>query len=98
MAIKSISMEEAEKLPKMTDKRIKEIEQFEDKDYEDCKPLSAEQIADLKPARLLHPEWYRPTKTMVNLRIDTDVLEAFKSQGKGYQTRINEVLRRYVFG
>ena len=49
-------MEEAEKLPKMTEKRLKEIEQFEDKDFEDCKPLTAEQIAELKPARLRHPE------------------------------------------
>jgi len=56
MAIRSISMEEAEKLPKMTEKRLKEIEQFEDKDFEDCKPLTAEQIAELKPVRLLHPE------------------------------------------
>ena len=49
-------MEEAEKLPKMTEKRLKEIEQFEDKDFEDCKPLTAKQIAELKPARLRHPE------------------------------------------
>ena len=32
----------------------------------------------------------------VNLRLDADVLRFFKSQGKGYQTRINAVLRSYV--
>lgn len=30
------------------------------------------------------------------LRLDPEVLEFFKSQGKGYQTAINKVLRRYV--
>jgi uncharacterized protein (DUF4415 family) len=36
-----------------------------------------------------------PPKTSVSLRIDADVLEWFKAQGLGYQTRINAVLRAY---
>ena len=36
-----------------------------------------------------------PAKTSVSLRIDTDVLEWFKAQGPGYQTRINAVLRAF---
>ncbi|MGA7539790.1 MAG: BrnA antitoxin family protein [Steroidobacteraceae bacterium] len=36
-----------------------------------------------------------PPKASVSLRIDADVLEWFKSQGTGYQTRINAVLRAY---
>ncbi len=35
-------------------------------------------------------------KQPVKLRIDRDVLAFFKSQGKGYQTRINAVLKSYV--
>ncbi len=35
-------------------------------------------------------------KRDVHLRIDKDVLEWFKNQGKGYQRRINAVLRAYV--
>ena len=34
-------------------------------------------------------------KTHTGLRIDTDILEWFKSSGKGYQTRINAILRSY---
>lgn len=34
-------------------------------------------------------------KTSVSLRIDADILEWFKAQGSGYQTRINAVLRAY---
>jgi uncharacterized protein (DUF4415 family) len=37
-----------------------------------------------------------PPKTSVSLRIDTDVLEWFKAQGPGYQTRINAVLRAFM--
>jgi uncharacterized protein (DUF4415 family) len=37
-----------------------------------------------------------PAKQPVTLRIDEDVLEWFKSQGKGYQTRINKLLRLYM--
>ena len=36
-----------------------------------------------------------PPKASVSLRIDADVLEWFKSQGSGYQTRMNAVLRAY---
>lgn len=37
---------------------------------------------------------YRPTKTSTTVRIDTDVLLWLRSQGKGYQSRINAILRR----
>ena len=35
-------------------------------------------------------------KTQITLRLDTDVLEWFKAQGKGYQTSINALLKAYV--
>ena len=34
-------------------------------------------------------------KTSISLRVDADVLEWFKAQGPGYQTRINAVLRAF---
>ena len=35
-------------------------------------------------------------KQLLSLRIDSDVLAWFRVQGKGYQTRINAILRKYV--
>lgn len=35
-------------------------------------------------------------KQIVTIRLDTDMLEWFKSAGPGYQTRINQVLRDYM--
>ena len=38
--------------------------------------------------------FYKPVKRLKSLRIDADVLAYFESQGPGYQTRINDVLRQ----
>ena len=36
-----------------------------------------------------------PPKASISLRVDADVLEWFRAQGPGYQTRINAVLRAF---
>jgi uncharacterized protein (DUF4415 family) len=38
-------------------------------------------------------QFYRPVKQQLTVRIDADVLEWLKSQGKGYQSRLNTILR-----
>lgn len=57
----------------------------------DAQPLSDAQLA----APLRRPRG-RPalavTKIATNVRLDPDVLQAFKATGAGWQTRINEVL------
>jgi uncharacterized protein (DUF4415 family) len=35
-----------------------------------------------------------PTKVLTTIRLDADVIAFFRAQGRGYQTRINEALRR----
>jgi uncharacterized protein (DUF4415 family) len=46
-------------------------------------------------------EWWsrakvmRPVKRLVSLRLDPDVLDWYKSQGPGYQSKINAVLKAY---
>ena len=37
-----------------------------------------------------------PTKVLTSVRLDADILAYFKSQGSGYQSRINEALRMEV--
>ena len=34
-----------------------------------------------------------PTKVLTTIRLDADVIAFFRAQGRGYQTRINDVLR-----
>jgi len=40
--------------------------------------------------------FYRPKKASVTIRLDADVLAWLKASGEGYQTRINEYLRRLM--
>lgn len=42
-------------------------------------------------------KFYRPVKRQLTVRIDADVLEWLKSDGKGYQSRLNEILRAEMF-
>lgn len=37
--------------------------------------------------------FYKPTKQVTTVRIDADVMQWLKSRGKGYQTRMNKILR-----
>ncbi len=37
-----------------------------------------------------------PRKTRIHASLDADVVDWFKRQGRGYQTRMNAVLRRYM--
>ena len=59
-------------------------------DYSDIPKVSAEWFAK---ARIVYPS---APKQQLTVRLDADVVDFFKAKGKGYQTRMNEVLRTYV--
>jgi uncharacterized protein (DUF4415 family) len=56
--------------------------------------------SDAAPA--LDEEWFKtavvmvPVKSVTSMRIDSDVMDWFKGQGRGWQTRMNSVLRAYA--
>lgn len=56
---------------------------------EDAPELTDEQLEEFKPA---NPNYYKVKKSQITLRLDTVLVDAFKSTGKGYQTKINEAL------
>jgi len=56
-------------------------------------PVIEPNAAFWENARIVLPP---PGKASVHLRVDSDVLEWFKAQGKGHLTRMNAVLRSYV--
>ena len=60
----------------------------EDIDYSDIPELDADFFRN---ARVIVP----PRKQQLTIRLDTDVLAWLKSQGAGYQSRINAILRAY---
>jgi uncharacterized protein (DUF4415 family) len=79
-------------------------------DRTDRARLSAMTEAELEAAIANDPDWkdipsdwYKDAvpvtvtpKKLISLRIDTDVLDWFKQQGPGYQTKMNAVLRAFV--
>jgi uncharacterized protein (DUF4415 family) len=60
------------------------------------KDMDTSDIPELDNALFANAEIKLPSKQPVTLRLDTDVLIWFKSQGRGYQTRINKLLRSYM--
>jgi len=57
-------------------------------DYSDLPPTSEQ---DWQGAA--RGKFYRPIKQQLTVRIDADVLAWLKAQGKGYQSRLNVILR-----
>ena len=70
------------------------VDKLRDKDIDlsDNPEITAEMFAKAVLRKGLKPV---VRKTQVTLRIDEDVLTWFKNQGKGYQTRINALLKAY---
>ena len=92
-----------ERQPKMSKKPISsksetdwqrlDIITDEDIDLSDCPEITPEKFAKAVVRSGLPVD---KNKVQVTLRIDSDVLDWFKSQGRGYQTQINSLLRAYM--
>lgn len=55
---------------------------------DDTPELTSAQMTEMKQG-----VFYRPVKMQITARVDADVLAWLKSQGKGYQSRMNAILR-----
>ncbi len=65
-------------------------------DFAKARPF-AEVFPDLaKKLRRVRGPQKAPTKALVSLRIDQDILERFKADGPGWQSRINDALRKAI--
>lgn len=58
-------------------------------DTSDIPELTDAQLAEMK-----RPEHFRPVKQQITARLDADVLAWLKAGGKGYQSRMNAILRQ----
>ncbi len=78
-----LSKEQTQRLQALANRSDSEI------DYSDIPPLTDEfwQNAIQNP-------FYKPVKKSTTVRIDSDVIAWLKSKGKGYQTRMNDILRQ----
>lgn len=82
-----------DELPTLTDKQKAELRALAERpdseiDYSDIPPLD-----ETFWVRAIPNPFFKPVKKHASVRIDADVLAWLKSQGKGYQTRMNAILR-----
>ena len=95
----------AERIVRYSAEELRRLAATEDRT--DWARLAAEEAAGIEPerdedeigmeidwasARLVIPQ----PKKAVSVRLDADILDFFKAQGKGYQTRMNAVLRAWM--
>jgi uncharacterized protein (DUF4415 family) len=67
-------------------------------------PLSDEILSRMNPVKEIHPNTPKrvrgpqkePLKVPVSIRLSPDVITHFKSQGKGWQTKIDKILYNYI--
>lgn len=83
--------EKGENIMSIDKKRIHEIKSIKDDeiDYSDIPELDDNFWANAKPV-------YPVKKKAISIRLDQDIIDFFKSEGRGYQSKINNVLRTYV--
>ena len=80
-----------------------EVRELTEEDFARARPasevlpdiLGPEVAAEYLKPRPRGPQ-KKPRKTSTTIRLDAEVLKAFKAMGKGWQTRMNNVLKAYV--
>jgi uncharacterized protein (DUF4415 family) len=81
---------------KLTEKQKRELAKLA------ARPDSAIDFSDIPPLtekfwkNAIRNPWYRPRKQQVTLRIDADILVWLRQGGKGYQSRLNALLRNVM--
>jgi uncharacterized protein (DUF4415 family) len=90
-----VTLDEAKEMESQTD-----WEALEEKTDEEIR----EAVESDPDTYFLDEDWFEAAtfvnpsaeKERISIRLDEDILEFFRSQGRGYQSRINKVLREYM--
>ena len=78
-------------MKKVSGRIAKEIEVLRHMKDEDIDLTDIPETADWSKAVV--GKFYRPVKKPITVRLDADIVAWLKSQGDGYQTRLNKLLR-----
>ncbi len=74
-----------------------EASELDDEWFERARPASEVVPQIVRRYRRTRGKQRAPTKNQITLRLDADLVLHFRETGKGWQTRINDTLRRAVF-
>lgn len=73
-----------------------DIPELTDADFARMRPASEVTPAIVTAYRRLRGKQKTPTKVSTTVRLDSEVIEAFRATGRGWQTRLNEALKQWL--
>jgi uncharacterized protein (DUF4415 family) len=83
-----------ETLPPVTDEQRARMRRLAARPDSEIDTSDIPEWTDEQWKNAVRGDLYRPVKRQITARVDADVLDWLKAQGKGYQSRINAILRR----
>ncbi|HJQ56527.1 MAG TPA: BrnA antitoxin family protein [Vineibacter sp.] len=83
-----------ESLPRLTAKQEARLKALAKRPDREIDTSDIPELTDEELKNAVRGKFYRPIKQQITARVDADVLAWLKSQGKGYQARMNAILRR----
>jgi uncharacterized protein (DUF4415 family) len=84
----------SDKLPPMTKARRAKLKALAARPDSEIDTSDIPEMTEEQWKNATRGHFYRPRKLQITARVDADVLDWLKRQGKGYQSRINAILRR----
>lgn len=82
-------------MSKLSPEKRKELQKLSAKPDREIDLTDIPEIREIPPDAVIG-RFYRPKKSTVTIRLDSDVLTWLKATGGGYQTRINAYLREMM--
>lgn len=75
-----------------------DIPEWTEEDFKNARPLSdfPELAEAMRRARGERGPQIAPVKQRVGLRLDADILSHFRASGRGWQARINDILKQHL--
>ncbi len=81
-------------LPPLTEAQRKHLDELTQMSDDQINTSDISALTDAQLAEMKRAEHYRPIKQQITARLDADVLAWLKAGGKGYQSRMNAILRQ----
>jgi uncharacterized protein (DUF4415 family) len=83
-----------ETLPQLTEAQLANLRRLAARPDSEIDTSDIPELTEEQWKTAVRGRFYRPVKRQITARVDADVLDWLQSQGKGYQSRINAILRR----
>ena len=90
----NIVRHKAGSLPPLSDEQRLHLKRLAGQPDQDIDLSDIPELTDAQLRSGMRGRFYRPVKEQITTRVDSDVMAWLKAQGKGYQSRMNEILRR----